>query len=302
MPDETDTQPPTWEQLELLVADIQKQLAPDAKVLHNVKLTGILSETERQIDVLVEQNIGQYVMRVVIDCKDYSSPVDVKGVEEFHGLMKDVKAHKGALVCPKGFTRTAKTRARKLQIELYSPVDTDPHKWTVSVSAPVVCDFRNTYMGFGIRYSQPYPFRMPEDFWNLDIFDENERPIGTILECAQRNWDSGKYPYDVGGHEDLPIYFDGKTLMDNGYDTLVEADLTVRLLIKRQLYYGTLPITKIRGLKDEQTGAIVTNAFTTGVLDSVEVQNTWRKIEEEEELPAPPLMTVIGLDCYGYGA
>lgn len=113
--------PPEWKQLESLVADIQRQLAPDATVTHDAKLVGVLSETERQIDVLVEQNVGQYSMRIVIDCKDYVRPIDVKGVEEFHGLMNDVCAQKGALVCPRGFTEAAKQRAAKLQIALYSP-------------------------------------------------------------------------------------------------------------------------------------------------------------------------------------
>src|SRR4051812_11704960 len=85
-------QTPEWKQLELLVAAIHRQLAPDATVTHNAKLPGLLSETTRQVDVLVEQKIGQYSMRIAIDCKDYGVPVDVKGVEEFDGLVKDIGA------------------------------------------------------------------------------------------------------------------------------------------------------------------------------------------------------------------
>jgi hypothetical protein len=96
--------------LELLVAKIQQQLAPKAEVLHDVKLDGRQSKTKRQIDVLVRENIGQYEIRIIIDCKDYKKPVDVKGVEEFYGLLHDVGAHKGVLVCPKGFSEAAKTR------------------------------------------------------------------------------------------------------------------------------------------------------------------------------------------------
>jgi hypothetical protein len=121
-----------YRELEILVAKIQKQLAPDAEVLHNVKLDGRLSRTRRQIDVLGRQRIGQYEMAIVLECKDSARPIDVKGVEEFSGLVKDVGAQKGVLVCPTGFTAAAKTRASNLQIELYSPVDTDPHKWRVN--------------------------------------------------------------------------------------------------------------------------------------------------------------------------
>src|SRR5262245_41625555 len=115
--------------LEILVAKIQAQFSPDAEVLHDIRLLGRLSQQSRQIDVRVRQNIGQYQMTIVIDSKDYARPVDVKGVEEFHGLVADVGAHKGAMVSPRGSTTAAKHRAAGLQIDPYSPVDTDPHKW-----------------------------------------------------------------------------------------------------------------------------------------------------------------------------
>jgi hypothetical protein len=113
-------------ELELLVAKIQRELAPKSSVLHNVRLDGHLSGTKRQIDVLVRDKIGQYEISIIIDCKDYSKPVDVKDVEEFSGLQGDVRAQRGVLVCPKGFTKAAKTRAQSLQIDLYSPVDLSP--------------------------------------------------------------------------------------------------------------------------------------------------------------------------------
>jgi hypothetical protein len=67
--------------LELLVAKIQQQLAPKSEVIHNARLDGRLSQTSRQIDVLVRDRIGQFEMNIVIDAKDYARPVDVKGVE-----------------------------------------------------------------------------------------------------------------------------------------------------------------------------------------------------------------------------
>ena len=99
-------------ELEILVAKIQKQLAPKAEVLHDVRLDGRLSGTKRQIDVLVRENIGQYEIKIIIDCKDYNTPVDVKGVEEFDGLLRDVGAQKGVLVCPKALVKPLRGELR----------------------------------------------------------------------------------------------------------------------------------------------------------------------------------------------
>jgi len=100
--------------LEILVANIQRYLAPTATVQHNVTLDGRKSGTKRQIDVLVEQMIGNIECVIVIDSKDYTDPVDLKGVEEFAGLVDDVGGHKGVLVSPSGFTKAAKNASCRL--------------------------------------------------------------------------------------------------------------------------------------------------------------------------------------------
>jgi hypothetical protein len=290
---------PVWQQLELLVAAIQKQLAPDAKVSHNVKLHGQQSETTRQIDVLVEQAVGQYGIRIVIDCKDYKDPVDVKGVEEFHGLMVDVGAHKGVMVCPKGFTHSAKKRAKKFDMDLFSPVDTDPHKWQVSAMVPTICDFRATGIAFGVSSSAPLALKLPDAFYLLDVLNEAGESLGTILEVAGNGWNDGRYPIEPGAHEKLPLLADEKTTIDNGYGTHIPVDLSVSLHVTRQRYFGHLPITDLHGFKDEQTGQTITNAFKFKLLDAVTVQNQWTKLGDEEAPPTPAVLEVVGLHCWG---
>lgn len=298
MTDFIDNETPDWKQLEHLVVSIQKQLSPEATVRHNIKLDGVDSETKRQIDVLVEQNIGQYTIRIIIDCKDYKNPVDVKGVEEFHGLVQDVRAHKGALVCPAGFTKAALKRAKKLQIDLYRPVATGTHKWQAKVTAPVLCDFRSSYMSFDICCSAPKPFRLPEDFHNLPVSDEKGNLLGIFLEIAQKKWDDGLLPSEPGTYEHVSL-FENKVFVDNGYADSVEVELTVGLIVTQQLYLGHLQINNIRGLKDEYTGQLVTNAFTLGGLNPEEVERTWKKVDDLNNLEFQPLFVVTGYDCYG---
>lgn len=174
-------------ELELLVARIQQQLAPKADVRHNVMLDGRHSKRKRQIDVLVSEKIGQYDIKIIIDCKDYKSLVDVKGVEEFSGLLDDVGGQKGVLVCPRGFTSTAKTRAESLQIDLYSPVDTNAHKWKANVTIPATCDFRNVQMSFTITGSAPYPLKLAGNFFSNDmVFDKAGNSLGFTLDNAQK--------------------------------------------------------------------------------------------------------------------
>lgn len=236
---------PLWKQLELLVAEIQRELAPDAEVTHNVRIKGRDSEQMRQVDALVRKQVGQYEIVIAIDCKDYADPVDVKGVEEFQGLLIDIGAHKGAMVCPKGFTPAAKKVATRNQ-----------------------------------------------------VYDKDGNPLGIPYQVALTRWNNGEYPHETGDHENVPMYPVTPTLVDNGYGTRVAVTLYLSLKVTQRLFFGYLPIVKIRGLRNEHTGAVVTNAFTTGVLDAEEVENSWQRIESEKDAPVRPVMVLAGLDCY----
>jgi hypothetical protein len=291
---------PDWKKLEYLVVSIQQQLSPDARVKHNVYLDGVDSETKRQIDVLVEQNIGQYTIKIVIDCKDYSKPVDVKGVEEFHGLVRDVRAHKGALVCPSGFTKAALKLAKKLQIDLYRPVSTGKHKWQANVSIPVICDFRNCYISFGLRGSDPKPLMIPQEFYNLPVFDSDGNDMGTSLNNTLEKWDNGLLPSAPGEHDHVEI-FEHDVFIDNGYGDKTKVSLTAGLFVKQNLYLGYLPVEEIEGLHDEHSGYVVSNAFTTGILSPEDVEKNWKKIDDEKELKIEPVFKITGYHCFGVG-
>lgn len=48
---------PAWKALEIFVAEFHEELLPAAKVTHNADLFGAKSETDRQIDGLIERAI-----------------------------------------------------------------------------------------------------------------------------------------------------------------------------------------------------------------------------------------------------
>jgi hypothetical protein len=284
-------------ELEILVAKIQAQLAPDAEVIHDARLNGRKSNRSRQIDVLVRQKIGQYEMLIVLDCKDYARPVDVKGVEEFYGLLDDVGANKGALVCPRGFTPAAKTRATGYQIDLYSPIDTDPHKWQALVAVPVMCDFRGAAIAFKFECTAPVPLKLPGDYFSSVVAYsvDHQRELGTPIRSVVTKWNDGIYPIEPGEHNDLPIFDTPEVLTDNGYGQRVPVQLTASIVVTRKLYFGRLPIKKISGFKDELSGAVIANAFTTGIFDPDDVMRNWQVTESEETSPVRPTMILSGL-------
>lgn len=107
------------------VADVIEVILGDAAtVRRNVRLVGRKSGRRRQVDALVTGPLfGGADQMMVVDCKLYSRPVDVKGVESFIGLIDDVGAETGLLVTANGVTPSGRARAeneRGIRVDVVS--------------------------------------------------------------------------------------------------------------------------------------------------------------------------------------
>lgn len=118
-----------WRKYERLVAYLcsEEYSSSDTTVIPNARIIGNLSETERQIDVLIERRFdNDRTRRIVIDAKKYSKPLDIKDVEEFEGMLRDCSASRGILVCPNGYSDAAAKRAgQSIKIKLVPLAELD---------------------------------------------------------------------------------------------------------------------------------------------------------------------------------
>ena len=112
------TEDPDWLVYERAVHEEVTSCFPDATVTYDARLSGRRSGVERQIDVLIEQRAGSALIRTAIDAKNHGRRIDVKGVEEFLGLLSDVEVDRGVLICPAGYTDAALTRAFRDDVDL----------------------------------------------------------------------------------------------------------------------------------------------------------------------------------------
>jgi hypothetical protein len=81
----------SWAEFEILIEQIQKEIAPDGIVKRNHKVKG-LSGRRRQLDVTLTQTIGIHNIFVVLECKHYKRAVGIKAVDGFVTVIRDVKA------------------------------------------------------------------------------------------------------------------------------------------------------------------------------------------------------------------
>jgi hypothetical protein len=102
-----------WRNYERYVFGLLQSRFPKSKLTHNAQLQGIKTGRSRQIDILIERNLGGFNLTIAIDCKCYQSKVDVNDVERFLGMLDDIRVSKGILLTTKGFSKVAYERARR---------------------------------------------------------------------------------------------------------------------------------------------------------------------------------------------
>lgn len=124
-----------WKVYELFVANLMAEDLPTGvSVTPNAKVRGAITGTKRQVDVLIDvRHDTDNARRVIVDAKARRRKVDVTYVESFEGLMRDVQASHGVIVCPTGYTCTAEARAQDLISVHLVPLDYlryfNPTKW-----------------------------------------------------------------------------------------------------------------------------------------------------------------------------
>lgn len=145
-----------WKLYEETILQHFQEVYTDCKVEGNQKIIGINSKRSRQIDILISGDFAGFPIKIVIDCKHFSSKIDVKIVESFIGMLADVKASKGVIITNVGYTKAAIERAkfdsRDIQLDILEfedlpqfsgTVDAFPSRWNDEEAMAIVfsCPF-----------------------------------------------------------------------------------------------------------------------------------------------------------------
>jgi hypothetical protein len=290
-----ETDIPDWKKFEQLAAAIQSDLAPDAKVTANAKLPG-KSGAIRQIDILIEQQAGQFDLRVVMDCKDYRNPADIKDVEAFLGLLSDVGANKGAMVAANGFTTAAKERAAAAGLDLFRLVDTANHKWRTYASIPAVyVDYQIAFYSFDISWTGRGELRC-EDLRYMPILRRDGGLIDYACNLVLDRWEDDTIPDSPGEHRDIPLTSE-RTFFP-GPNGPFEATVRVTVKVREMMYFGQLPIENIQGFKSELGDVMHTRRMKTAPWIPEKIMREWQKVESLDQLAVTPVTTLYAKSLY----
>lgn len=100
-----------WKEYESIVIDECERLYGRSHVRRNVYIKGVFSGTKRQVDILVDDDENGIDDKIVYEVKYYARKINIKIVEAFISMLKDVGIEKGVMVSEKGFSKAALRRA-----------------------------------------------------------------------------------------------------------------------------------------------------------------------------------------------
>ena len=71
-----------WKDYEKEVYQYFAQMYPEAEITYDAKITGLYSKEERQVDVLIEDEVAGMPIKIAVDAKYFSRRVDINANQE----------------------------------------------------------------------------------------------------------------------------------------------------------------------------------------------------------------------------
>lgn len=106
--------------LQRVIFHVQRELAGPATVEESALLPDRLSDSLREVDVVIRSAVADHEVVVAVECQDHSRKATVEWVEQMAMKHTSLPTSKLVLVARKGFTKAARAKATSLHIDVYS--------------------------------------------------------------------------------------------------------------------------------------------------------------------------------------
>lgn len=231
-----------WKEYESIVYEECNRVFHHCAIQHNIYVVGLYSKRKRQIDIQICDEEGN---TIIIDAKRYNKKVNVKTVESFIGMVKDVGADKGIIVSEKGFSKAAINRAHfgenNVEVDILNL-----HELSMFQSECAI-----PYAGkYGVVALAPFCWII--DGTRRDYMVATLYRRGYTFEEAARNkewayinfWDKD---FDIGTMDEL-VAWQNANLLDADKDGIIQEDCSdsIRIRLFKSKKYPCTEITLFR--------------------------------------------------------
>jgi hypothetical protein len=297
----------TGKSFERLVARIQQQLAPHARVTHDVTIVG-RSGARNQCDVLVDGKVGPYDVRLLVECKDWTSTVGVEVVRGVVEKAQDVGAHRAVIVCREGFSSDAIHLATHRGVVLQTVADAESEDWAsigvYPVEVFIVEAGRPTLTvltperSHVITLADDAGVALPFDAWRCR--NSSTGAVLTLDDLVAAVWDQPRVCSFEGEAYELYSPAGAFALIDGETEFEIVARVTGTL--HRAWRWGHLPFDRGWIVRDAVTGSHVHQSFETTLVQMASFLS-WPQVASKDDIPITASLSItlhLGWGSRGY--
>ncbi len=263
-----------------LLEDIVEHLCSGikgAKASKNAKILGIRSCKKREVDVLIEGQVGMFSVRVVVEAKNYKKPVGIEKIESLKSKLDDVCGNLGVVVCPKGFTEAARNFATSNGIKLFEVVD--PKLGDDKLFIPLRCIMPNlARYSFKLIHRTIGKCSINQDIskWRFHVGND----LLTAQQLAIHAWNTGMIPQEAGEHIAV---FNAMTMSDAENPKYLQyCEVEVHIKVIENFYLKLIPASF---LKDSMSDRSYFNLDIHLVSRDIDMEKAgWKKFSSFEEM------------------
>lgn len=275
-----------WQEFEKLAAKILEELSPHAQVKWDDRIYGHETQTLRQIDVSIRANLDGHDVLTIVQAKDWRTSADIKTIDEFASVIRDVKAQKGILVCRSGFTKNAKVYAQNLGIELTTIHDAQSRNWNLEIKLPILWIEESPLAHFSMQFSLEKDTTFPTDERRFFILSQDAgQTVFDIWSELENLWNERKIPTAPGTVHSLdfpmPLYI--QTLDKNEISWQPLESFKMNYAVNRQCQLGFFKPEECRGLWNYLENIFTVSHLPLGQLPE-RPETGWIPIEDGDKL------------------
>lgn len=279
---------------EKITTELHKYFSPKASVEHNQKILG-KSGVNRQVDVLIKDEVATYPLVIAVDCKYYTSKVDINEIEKTWGLVDDIRANLGVIISNAGFTEGAKKRATELgRLKLCSILDLENKDFSIKLSLPVIAEFRKPVFRFKVSGNDPNISFSPDvKSWEIK---NSGGEIKNLYKHFLNMWNNNKIPHDTGQHA-ISLSTDEWKLICSMGDVSSNV-LEIHYEVIPRFYLGLVPLIEGKGIVDIQENLLKTKSITTDMIHFEIIEKNWEMYDKLSDIKTKPVIHFVCSDMF----
>jgi len=208
------------------------------KIERNVKIEG--PDGKREIDILITYLTNNIEHKTIIECKDYKRPLTIEKLDAIASKMKDVKANKAIMVTRSGYSKQSKSKAKRLNIDLFTAHQASSEKWGIDIDIPIRVTEVTPKTTLKLSIKKNNPASSYKSSFTHDNFEVNNV---NILKLFIEKWNNQEINYSPEKSTQL-IDFPGiepPYLIKDTIGELIELDVfKVELKLEITYYLGNI--------------------------------------------------------------